>query len=162
MKILSSLALFKKPFKRKLFSSRIFYLIVWARIPYWRKRFNTVDLLLRTSLDQLILHWKYYSPFLYKTSYTDEEVNGTEPSLSVSVPCLIQSGNKFDLQLPKNNEKLPNFTEFYQILPNFTKFYQILPNFTKFYQILPNFTKFYQILLYFTKFYWILLNFTEF
>jgi hypothetical protein len=44
-------------------------------------RLSTVDLLVLTSLDQLL----YYLPF-YKTNNLNEEVNCTEPSSSVSIP----------------------------------------------------------------------------
>jgi hypothetical protein len=47
----------------------------------WRGRLSTVDLLVLTSLGQLLLHWKYYKRFLFKkTSYLNEEYNCTEPS----------------------------------------------------------------------------------
>ncbi len=46
---------------------------------------NIVDLLILTSLDQLLYIMKYNLPF-YKTSYINQEVNCTESSPSVSVP----------------------------------------------------------------------------
>jgi len=46
---------------------------------------RTVDLLVLTSYNQLVLIFKYHLLF-YKTSYPNGEVNCTEPSLSVSVP----------------------------------------------------------------------------
>jgi hypothetical protein len=54
---------------------------------YWGGRLNTIDLLLLTSLDQLIFMLKILFQFFYKTSYLNEEVNCTEPSPSVSIPC---------------------------------------------------------------------------
>jgi len=45
--------------------------------------FNTVDLLVLTSLDRLLFTLK----ICYKTIYLNLEVNCTEPSPSVSVPC---------------------------------------------------------------------------
>jgi hypothetical protein len=60
-------------------------LSVSAGNPYLRGRLNTVDLLVLTCLDQLILIIQILFTF-YKTSYLDEEANGTEPSRSVSVP----------------------------------------------------------------------------
>jgi hypothetical protein len=55
--------------------------------PYWRGRLNTVDLLLLTSLDQLLLILIILFAFFIKTTYLNKEVNRTEPSPSVSVPC---------------------------------------------------------------------------
>ncbi len=55
--------------------------------PYWRGSISTVDLLVLTSLDQLLWELKLNFPF-YKTTYLNEEVNCTEPSPSVRVPCL--------------------------------------------------------------------------
>jgi len=53
---------------------------------YLRGRFDTVDLLVLTSLDQLLLIMKILSTYLfYKTSYLNEEVNCTKPSPSVSI-----------------------------------------------------------------------------
>jgi hypothetical protein len=49
------------------------------------RRLCTVDLLVLTSLDQL-LKLKNIISLLYKTSYLNEEVNCTEPSPSVGVP----------------------------------------------------------------------------
>ncbi len=49
-----------------------------------RERLSTVDLLVLTSSDQLFLLAKNIFPF-YRTSYLKEEVNCTEPSLSVIV-----------------------------------------------------------------------------
>ncbi len=46
---------------------------------------STIDLLVLTSLDQLLLILKTFLLFS-KTSYINEEVNCTELSLSVSVP----------------------------------------------------------------------------
>jgi hypothetical protein len=46
-----------------------------------------VDLLVLASLAWLVLILKHHF-ICYKTSYLNEEVNRTEPSLSVSVPCL--------------------------------------------------------------------------
>jgi hypothetical protein len=46
---------------------------------------STVNLLLLTRLDQLLMVSKTLYTF-YKTSYHNEEVNRTEPSPSVSVP----------------------------------------------------------------------------
>ncbi len=51
-------------------------------------KISTVDLLVLTSLDMLILYLKYYLPF-FKTSYLNEEVNCTEPSLHLVFPALI-------------------------------------------------------------------------
>ncbi len=54
---------------------------------YWRGRLSTVDLLVLTSLDQLLFAVMIFFYLCYKTSYLNEEVNCTEPSPSVSVPC---------------------------------------------------------------------------
>jgi hypothetical protein len=56
--------------------------------PYWRGQLSTVDLHLLTSIDQLHLILKILFTF-YKTSYLNEEVNCTEPSPSVKVPCTV-------------------------------------------------------------------------
>ncbi len=57
--------------------------------PFFRERISTVDLLVLTSLDQLLfLLWILFI-FFYKTSYLNEEVNCTEASTSIRVPCLI-------------------------------------------------------------------------
>jgi hypothetical protein len=70
---------------------------VWLRLTVWPKaalnpgntfrsgRFCTVDLLVLINVDQLLFILKEIF-FFYKTSYLDGEVNGTEPSHSVSVP----------------------------------------------------------------------------
>jgi hypothetical protein len=55
--------------------------------PCCRGRLSTVDLLVLTSLDQLLFYWKYLT-FFQKTSYPNQEVNGTEPSPSVSIPWI--------------------------------------------------------------------------
>jgi hypothetical protein len=47
----------------------------------------TVDLLVLTSLDQLIFKLIILISFLFKASYLNEEVNCTEPSPYVSIPC---------------------------------------------------------------------------
>jgi hypothetical protein len=49
-------------------------------------RLSTVNLLVLTSLDQLVFILKI---FFYNTSYLNEEVTCTEPSASVSVPWII-------------------------------------------------------------------------
>jgi hypothetical protein len=46
----------------------------------------SIDLLVLTCLDRLLLKQQHYLLF-YKTSILNEEVNRTEPSLLVSVPC---------------------------------------------------------------------------
>ncbi len=52
--------------------------------PYWKGRLSTVDLLVLTSLDQLLLIVNHYLLF-YKTSYLNGEVNCTLPSTKCSV-----------------------------------------------------------------------------
>jgi len=59
---------------------------------------------LLSSSDQLLLQIKKY---FYKTSYLSE-VNGTEPSLSVVVPCLLSKAN------PRLFETSPNFATKWQ------------------------------------------------
>jgi hypothetical protein len=44
-------------------------------------------LTLLTSLDQLLFILKIIFTFFHKTSYLNEELNCTEPFLSVSIPC---------------------------------------------------------------------------
>ncbi len=63
-----------------------------------------------TSLYQLVkiscfLYWKNYLPFL-KNSYLSEEVSGTEPSPSVSVPYINKSGNSYSMGRPSTVELL--------------------------------------------------------
>ncbi len=58
------------------------YLVGYNREPLLKGRLSTFDLLVLTSLDQLLLTLQT----LHKTSYLNEEVNCTEPFLSVSAP----------------------------------------------------------------------------
>ena len=58
-------------------------------------RLSAVDLLVLTSLDQLLLILA--NAFFYKTSCLNEEVNRTEPSPSVSVPWSVHVFN-FELR----------------------------------------------------------------
>jgi len=53
--------------------------------PYWREGLSTDDLLVLSSLDQLLLILSTLFTFC-KTVYLNEEVKGTEPSPSASVP----------------------------------------------------------------------------
>jgi hypothetical protein len=50
------------------------------------RNISTVDHLVPTSLDQLVLILKMYTFLLNKTSYLDKEVYCTEPSPSERVP----------------------------------------------------------------------------
>ncbi len=60
--------------------------------PYWTGRLSTVDLLVLTRLDVLILILQtLYNSF--KTRYSNAEVKCTEPSLSVSIPWRNQSAS---------------------------------------------------------------------
>ncbi len=67
-------------------------------------RISTDDLLALTSLLQLLLILNYIFSFR-KTTYLNEEVNCTEPSHSVSVPCLyriqIFNLNYISMTLPR-------------------------------------------------------------
>jgi hypothetical protein len=56
---------------------------------YWSGRVSTVDLLIITRLDQHLFMLKT-NPFC-KTTYLNEEVNGTEPSPSFGIPWMRQS-----------------------------------------------------------------------
>jgi hypothetical protein len=47
---------------------------------------STIDLLVLTSFDQLLLLLKISFNFFYETSYVNEEVNGTEPSRLLVFP----------------------------------------------------------------------------
>jgi hypothetical protein len=58
---------------------------------------STPDLLVQTSLDQLVFIIKLLFDFVYKTRYLNEEVNCTEPPPSVSVPC-IEYQNAFSME----------------------------------------------------------------
>jgi hypothetical protein len=49
--------------------------------------FSTVDFLVPTSLDKLLKNIIYLG---CQTSYLNEEVNCTDPSPSVSVPCCMK------------------------------------------------------------------------
>ncbi len=49
-----------------------------------------LDLLELTSLYQLLLPLKYFFIFLQKSYFNEEEVNCTEPSLSVRIPSECQ------------------------------------------------------------------------
>jgi hypothetical protein len=62
------------------------YFYSLGREPLLKGRLSTVDLLVLTSLDQLLLIVQTHYLHFYKTSYPNEEVNCTEPSPSVSVP----------------------------------------------------------------------------
>ncbi len=42
---------------------------VGAGIPNWRDKFSTVDLLVLTSFEQVVLYWKYYLPFLKQATW---------------------------------------------------------------------------------------------
>jgi len=53
--------------------------------PCWRGRLSTADLLVPTSLDQLLSKLKI-TYLRFKSSYLNEEVNCTDPSLAVSIP----------------------------------------------------------------------------
>jgi hypothetical protein len=56
---------------------------------FWRGRLSTVDFLELTILDQLIVLLKKIIYPFKKTSYPNEDVNHTQPSPLVRVPCLI-------------------------------------------------------------------------
>ncbi len=58
------------------------------REPLLKGKFSTVDLLVLTSSDQLLLRLKTLFTFI-QNNYPYEEVNCTEPPPSVSVPCYI-------------------------------------------------------------------------
>ncbi len=79
--------------------------LIKAGKPYWGGRLSTVDLLVLTSLDQLLLIIKFLFHLCYKTSYLNEEVNCTVPSPSVSFPWMRY------LALPSKKEHLPSFKE---------------------------------------------------
>ncbi len=54
----------------------------------FKGRLRTVDLLALTSSDQLLLILKILFTLFTKTSYLNEEVNGTEPTLRIVFPVL--------------------------------------------------------------------------
>ncbi len=62
-------------------------ILLLSRKSNWRGKRSTFDLLVLTSLDQLVLIMRILLNFLYKTGYVNEEVICTEPSPSVSIPC---------------------------------------------------------------------------
>jgi len=55
---------------------------------FWRGRLSTVDLLVLTSLDQILILLEILFTFFYKTSYPTEEINCTQPAPSVSIPLV--------------------------------------------------------------------------
>ncbi len=83
LRVMSLLVCTKRKWRRKKFAMNEF----WAKSgnSYWRGRLSTFDLLVLASLDQLILI-EYFIDLCNKTSYLNVEVNGTEPSPSVSFP----------------------------------------------------------------------------
>ncbi len=94
-----------------------------------RGRLSTVDLLVPTSLDQLISYWEYYLS-IYKTGYLNKEVNCTEPSPSVSIPWANFSPkkilNKFNLKKRIQNKVFISnkcLTETGPNLQNFLRLY---------------------------------------
>ncbi len=60
-----------------------------AGTSYWRGRLSTVDLRVLASLNQLLFYIEIIIILFYKTSYLNEEINCTEPSPLVSIPCLL-------------------------------------------------------------------------
>jgi hypothetical protein len=54
----------------------------WAMNPFWRERISMVDLIVLTSLEELLFMLKIL--LFCKTSYHDEEVDCTEP-VSVNI-----------------------------------------------------------------------------
>jgi hypothetical protein len=71
-----------------LIKSGIECLILKAGKPHWKGRLSTFDLPVLNSLDWFIYILNISFAFFYKTSHLKEEVKCTEPSPSVSVPCL--------------------------------------------------------------------------
>jgi hypothetical protein len=65
--------------------------------PCWRGKLSTVDLLVPISLE-LFFIFKYYLLF-YKTSYPNEEVNGTEPEKKkhLNKTCQLKPGKGADI-----------------------------------------------------------------
>jgi hypothetical protein len=61
--------------------------ILSPRKSYRRGQLCTVDLLVLTSLDRLLLILKtLFTPFIKQVTF-NEEINCTEPSRSVGIPC---------------------------------------------------------------------------
>jgi hypothetical protein len=61
--------------------------LLYPGSPYIRGRLSTVDFLVLTSIDELLLIMKRYLLF-YRTGKLNEEVNRTEPSPSVMLPWI--------------------------------------------------------------------------
>jgi hypothetical protein len=78
----------------------------------WGGRISMIDLLVLTSLDQLLFRTEKYF-FCYKTSYLNE-VNRTEPSLSVRVHWL-------NLSWPLGRDDKPNHPLWGQIVQGILK-----------------------------------------
>jgi hypothetical protein len=72
--------------------------------PYGRGKLSTFDLLVLTSLNQLLYKLKKIFTFLQKTSYLNEEGNLTEPFPSVRIPWSlpIASGYSNVLVVPSS------------------------------------------------------------
>ncbi len=71
------------------YSRKLPITLVSAAKPYLRGRPGTVGLPVQTTLVQLLFISKILFTFFHKTSYLNEEVDCTEPSLSVSVPWFL-------------------------------------------------------------------------
>jgi hypothetical protein len=78
---------------------------------YWTGRISTVDLLVLSSLNFLFILNAYYLRFSQnELPYLNEEVNCTEPSTSVGVPC---SNIRREISLKKNGSNvIKNLTKF--------------------------------------------------
>ncbi len=83
----------------KFWSSIKWFSYLQPRNTDWRGRLSTVDLLVLTSLDKLLLKLKTLFTS-YKMSWINEEVNCTEPSPSVCIPCCNWNNLIFSLQGP--------------------------------------------------------------
>jgi hypothetical protein len=90
------------------------FLRVWPGKTNWRERLSTFDLLVPSSLGQLLLKLKTLFTFLQKRANTYEEVNCTEPSPSVSVPW---SGWHFLLLSPTLNRACVGHHKVGSLLP---------------------------------------------
>jgi hypothetical protein len=90
----SVLCIFTAHVKRKRPNFKVKkYLSLDPGNPYLKERISTIDLLVLTGSDQLLLILKNIIFLLCKTSYLNEKENFREPSTSVMVPCLGRKGS---------------------------------------------------------------------
>jgi hypothetical protein len=86
----------------------------WTGKSYWRvEGFSTVDLVKISSF----LYWKYDLP-LYKTSYLNEDVNCTEPTVTTTMTMLtiMVTASTFTITIKKNTMPITRMTSTVMIM----------------------------------------------